>query len=135
MKNTVCIYATCESFNDEVDEINQELQESNIEFVKPQLGGGIPPENILEVFFVIANSFILSYAYDKTKAFILKCLDKHRKVSEEKGVKPVALKAMLTRTNASWTSADLFEHLKEEHAWMAVRRKQMTAGEEKTNES
>ena len=53
----------------------------------------------------------------------------------EKGVKPVALKAMLTRTNASWTSADLFEHLKEEHAWMAARRKQMTAGEEKTNES
>ena len=89
MKNTVCIYATYEDFNDEVDMINQELQESNIEFVKPQLGGGIPLENILDVFFVITNSFILSYAYDKTKAFILKCLDKHRKVSEENGVKPV----------------------------------------------
>ena len=89
MKTTVCIYGTYENFNDEIDEINQELQESDIEFVKPQLGGGLPPENILDVFFVIANSFILSYAYDKTKAFILKCLDKHRKVSEKEGVKPV----------------------------------------------
>lgn len=89
MKTTVCIYGTFENFNDEIDEINQELQESDIEFVKPQLGGGISSENILELFFVIANSFILSYAYDKTKAFILKCLDKHRKVSEKEGVKPV----------------------------------------------
>ena len=89
MKTTVCIYGTNENFNDEIDEINQELQESDIEFVKPQLGGGLPPENILDVFFVIANSFVLSYAYDKTKDFILKCLDKHRKVSEKEGVKPV----------------------------------------------
>ena len=53
----------------------------------------------------------------------------------ERGAKPVAWKAMLTKTNASWTSAELSRHLKDEHAWMIAHQKQMTAGKEKTNES
>ncbi len=51
----------------------------------------------------------------------------------ERGVKPVAWKAMLTKTNASWTSEELSRHLKEEYTWMMAHRKQKTAveGEDK----
>lgn len=50
----------------------------------------------------------------------------------ERKLKAVALKAMVTPVNISWTSVVLHEHLKEEHERM--NRSQRPAREEKTNE-
>ena len=59
-------------------------------------------------------------------------LDKLLAGFRERKLKAVALKAMVTPVNISWTSVVLHEHLKEEHERM--NRSLRPAGEEKINE-
>ncbi len=51
-------------------------------------------------------------------AFTREMLDGFLKFFKEKGLEPVALKAMLTPVNMNWTPAQLHEALAEEHRMM-----------------
>ena len=51
-------------------------------------------------------------------------LDRFLRFFREEGLAPVALKAMATPTNVSWSALQLFEALREEHAqFQAMREK------------